>query len=38
MNNHSTSKWISWHPLRDDCFVLNVDGSCLENSGSTGAG
>ena len=28
---------MSWHPTREDCFVLNVDGSCLCD-GRAGAG
>ncbi|XP_058776527.1 alpha-ketoglutarate-dependent dioxygenase abh1-like [Vicia villosa] len=32
------TRWISWHPSREDCFVLNVDGSCLGDSGRAGAG
>jgi hypothetical protein len=22
-------RWVSWHPSREECFVLNVDRSCL---------
>jgi len=28
---------VSWHPTREDCFVLNVDGNCLCD-GRAGAG
>lgn len=31
-------RWVSWHPSRDDCIVLNVDGSSLGNLGPSGMG
>jgi hypothetical protein len=31
-------RWFTWHPSRDVGFVLNMDGSCLGDSGSTGFG
>ncbi|CAJ2632330.1 unnamed protein product [Trifolium pratense] len=31
-------RWISWHPSRQEGYVLNVDGSCLGTSGRTGFG
>jgi hypothetical protein len=30
--------WVTWHPSRDVGFVLNVDGSCLGDSGRAGFG
>jgi ribonuclease HI len=31
-------RWISWHPCKTDCVVLNVDGSCLGDPGRAGFG
>ncbi|CAJ2665276.1 unnamed protein product [Trifolium pratense] len=31
-------RWVTWHPSRDVGFVLNVDGSCLGDSGRAGFG
>lgn len=32
------TRWISCHPSREDCIVLNVDGSCIGNPGAAGMG
>ncbi|KAK2378521.1 hypothetical protein QL285_066416 [Trifolium repens] len=35
---HEAIRLVSWHPSRENCFVLNVDGSCNTISGRAGTG
>lgn len=38
LNVHQNApRLVSWHSSRENCFVLNVDGSCLGDLGRTGA-
>lgn len=30
-SNSMTTRWVSWHPTREDCVILNVDGSNIDN-------
>lgn len=32
----SPPRWITWHPSKDDCIVLNVDDSSLGNPRHSG--
>jgi len=36
--HQNPTRFISWHPSRENCLVLNVDGSCSSHSGCAGAG
>ncbi|CAJ2646723.1 unnamed protein product [Trifolium pratense] len=38
IQTNDSMRWISWHPSRQEGYVLNVDGSCLGTSGRTGFG
>ncbi|CAJ2653195.1 unnamed protein product [Trifolium pratense] len=35
---HEAIRLVTWHPSRENCFVLNVDGSCNVLSGRAGTG